>query len=232
MQKSCAATMHNAIQWTSTLWVQVQSRSQNQLPSIATDNNNTQGNKPAATVGDDATLLKGASWSPDVLVEKETLLAFDGTFGWFLGELLDSNWTPSCLVNADGFCTCCNAGVSDFSLSAILSSGNITCFGTFGFSIRLHREKDALLNCARSCCTWGRLLRFCSVSLSRGRSAMSSPYTVLAMTLVNVSIVTCTNGNAEGVFFSDLCGTCCSPTDLNWWVWIQTLPGPKSCVLW
>ena len=149
-----------------------------------------QGNKPAETVGDDATLLKGTTWSPDELVEKETLLEFDGTFGCSLGEVLDCNWTPSCLANTNGFWACWKTGVSDFSLSSILSPANVTCLGMFGLSMRLHREKDALLNWPRSCCIWGRLLRFCSVSLSRGRSPMSSPYTVLAITLVNVSIVT------------------------------------------
>ena len=53
------------------------------------DNNNGQGNKPAATAGDDANLLKGISWLPDVFVEKETLLVLDGNFGGCLGESLE-----------------------------------------------------------------------------------------------------------------------------------------------
>ena len=50
-----------------------------------------QDNKPAETVGDDATLLKGVTLSPDELVENETLLALDGTLGCSLGEVLDCN---------------------------------------------------------------------------------------------------------------------------------------------
>lgn len=63
--------------------------SKDHLPSVMRDNNNGQGNKPATTAGDDANLLKGISWSPDVFVEKETLLVLYGTFGGCFGESLE-----------------------------------------------------------------------------------------------------------------------------------------------